>query len=135
MRLLISSLTLVLVLTGCAVQQPYARVNDVSVNDSIDAGYLLVSIDGAPVRRARGEVATVVPVALVRPGTHTFELQSKRNPKAPPTTISAEVQADKEYRFAAKNNAVVLVETYSGPSPEPQAPSGTGSLLRAISGL
>ncbi len=131
MRLLIASLSLCLVLTGCAVQQPYARVNDVAVGDS---GYLLVSVDGAPVRRASAAVPTLAPVAVVAEGSHTFELQNKRDPHAPPTKISGAVKGGREYRFAPKDNTVVLVETFQG-QPEPQSASEGDWILNALLGM
>lgn len=133
MQRLLSSLTLSLLLTGCSMQTPYARINDVSLAEGMDAGYLLVSIDGNPVRRISGSDGKIAPNAIVTAGKHTFELQNKREPQAPPTKITAEVKPEREYRFAVKDNSVILVETYAGQA-APQNSWEGGWIIKAILG-
>lgn len=82
---------------GCAMQQPLALVNDISVQSAFDSGYLVTAVDGKPVKRSSNKDRTAAPMVQVPPGKHTFTLQRKSNP-AEETTFTAEVEPAKEYR-------------------------------------
>ena len=110
MRTLLVNLLLISIsAVGCAAHERYAYVNDVSVRSSLDLGYDVVAVDGMPVKRAAGKIATVVPVALVEPGMHTFTFQAE-DPGNAAVSVSATVESDKAYRLAMRDGEFALVE-------------------------
>ncbi len=108
---------------GCAIERPHAVVNDVSVRQEFDSGYTLVAVDGKPVERAHGKgmnsLVDYVPFAWVEPGTHSLTLKRSvnSNSKIPPVkaevTITATLEANKRYRFDAKEGTVTLVDDFN----------------------
>ncbi|MEX2287539.1 MAG: hypothetical protein WD648_10655 [Planctomycetaceae bacterium] len=99
----------ILLILGCSSQRPFAVVDDVTVPSRLDTGYKLIEVDGMPVKRARGRVVTMIPVALVEPGKHTFTWEDSGTPKKV-ISVFAVVDADKSYRLADRDGAFVLVE-------------------------
>jgi len=94
---------------GCRATARQARINDLAVPHPLNSGYQIVSVDGAPESRAAGKVATVIPMVLVNPGSHTFSVTLPR--QTTPKTVTAYVEADKEYRIATKYDGTpILVE-------------------------
>ena len=113
MRSLALTLVMGATLCGCSIsadRKPHATINDVTVKAELDSGYRLIAVDGAPVERAQGHVATVVPFAIVKPGHRTLTLEDKGDPRMEHVTISADLEEGKRYRFAVHEGDVVVVE-------------------------
>jgi hypothetical protein len=113
---LISIGLVVLCLCGCTALRPrssYAIVNDVT-NQPIDAGYRVLDVDGKPVKRTEGIITTVIPMAIVEPGTHTLKIEPGKD-AVQVTTVSASFEAGKLYRIVpdGNNNSVTVVEENS----------------------
>ena len=102
-------------LCGCAspaprVDRPHATVNDVAVRAPLDSGYQVVAVDGKPVKRARSSIHTVVPFALIEPGSHTLSVEPRSGGTLKATTVSASFEAGKRYRLKLENDEVTVVE-------------------------
>ena len=52
----------------------------------------------------------MIPNALVPPGQHTLTVEPETGSNGQKTTISANLEAEKRYRFAIQNGNVALVE-------------------------
>jgi hypothetical protein len=98
--------------TGSLVSAPHATLNDVAVKMEHEAGYKLVAVDGKPVERRQSRVSSVVPFALIEPGTHKLSLELKKTVISNPelTTITASFEAGKQYRFKVDQDVVTVVE-------------------------
>ena len=88
----------------------HAEINDVTVRQELQTGYRLVAVDGKPVQRLKSSVNTVIPFAVVPPGNHTLGLEPDLHSDKPRITISADLAEGKRYRFAAREQGVVVVE-------------------------
>jgi len=109
----IAILVLAFALCGCSTMRheiPHATINDVAVRSELNSGYRLVAVDGRPVERQKSKVNTVVPYAIITPGNHTLTLEPELGSNNPKTTISANIEEGKHYRFAVKEGNVVVVE-------------------------
>lgn len=105
----VTTLASLLLIVGCTAAPPTARINDVSLPHSEDLGYRVMAVDGKEVTRAAGNVATVVPVALVPIGEHVFTVRHRDDGTV--EQFTAVVAADKEYRVAIDaRNKLTLVE-------------------------
>jgi hypothetical protein len=101
-------LALVCLVSGCMLDKPIARINDVAVPKRMDSGYRVIGIDGGAVVRAKGEDATVVPFVELKPGEHTLKIQRMGEE---PIEVSSTLEGDKRYRIATKKDGTaVLVE-------------------------
>ena len=101
-----------LLMTGCASPPPMAYILDVT---SPECEYIVASVDGQKPERMKGgywNPATVVPHVMVTPGTHTFVLQEgwNPNPSQPTITVSATLEAGKNYLLAQQGADVTIVE-------------------------
>jgi hypothetical protein len=74
--------------------------------------YRVVTIDGEPVKRARSSIHTVIPCAIVEPGTHTLVLETGDEEGNDPQTrtVSASFEAGKHYTIASEDGDVTVVE-------------------------
>ena len=104
-----------IVLGGCVatasrVHGPHATIDDVAVPATLDSGYKVVAVDGKPVERARSSIDTVVPVAIIQPGTHTLSIEPHFGATLEATTVSAAFEAGKRYRLKFEDEGVTVVE-------------------------
>jgi len=76
----------------------------------MDSGYRVVAVDGVKESRAAGKVVTMVPVVLVDPGVHTFSV--RHSGIDAPVSVSAKVEANKEYRVAVKEDGMPTIVEY-----------------------
>ena len=93
-------------LSSCG--KPTATVNDLG---RVPARIL--DIDGRPVQRAKSKYITVIPVAIVAPGAHTFRVRFETGPlgaAAETLVVSATVDAGKRYQFTAGGGVLQLTE-------------------------
>lgn len=114
---LISIGLVALCMCSCTALRPrstYAIVNDITGAETIDSGYLVLAVDGKPVKRTEGIITTVIPMAIVEPGTHTLKIEPGKD-AAQVTTVSASFEAGKLYRIVPdrNNNSVTVVEDNS----------------------
>jgi hypothetical protein len=100
-------LAFVCVLSGCSMNKPISRINDVAVPKGIDSGYRVIAVDGGAAVRASGEDATVVPFVELPPGPHTFKIQREGEE---PLEISSTLEPDKRYRIATKKGTPFIME-------------------------
>jgi hypothetical protein len=101
---------LALAALSCGVRQ--ARVDDVTGGRA-----RLLAVDGQPVRRARSKYVTRVPLALVDPGPHTFQVSlSSAQPGAPDETLLVQgtVTGGQRYRFESRGGTLQLVRARDG---------------------
>lgn len=73
----------------------------------------LLAVDGGPVTRAHSKYVTMVPFALVDPGSHTFRVRLKADTsgaREETLLVSATVVAGKRYRFENRGSALELVQ-------------------------
>ena len=102
-------LILMALITGCASNNKFARINDVSVPIGLDTGYRVIAVDGNAENRVSSDIVSVVPYVLLKPGTHKLTLQTRD--KKNQTTVICTVAADKSYRIADSGKGVItLVE-------------------------
>jgi hypothetical protein len=88
---------------------PTATVEDFVLDGRAE----LLTVDGQPVRRASSKYVTVVPVALVEPGNHTFRVRLRADERGAPEEtliVSATLSAGKGYRLEIRGRAVQFVE-------------------------
>jgi len=111
-KLKICVFSMIALLFGCANPKPRAFINDVSVPYAINTGYTVAAIDGKPVERLRGKVVTMVPYAIVVPGTHSLTLRPEKTSELPQEDISITTtfEADKTYRVASQDGRISMVE-------------------------
>jgi hypothetical protein len=86
------------------------------IDDLRGDGVRLIAVDGLAPRRAQNPYVTVVPVALVEPGRHTFGVHvrgASSDAFAETLRVSASVEAGKTYRFQAHDGTVQLAEDRS----------------------
>ena len=101
----LAALCIALAALGC--EAPTASINDVAGGRAT-----ILTVDGQPVKRAGSKYVTMVPVALVVPGPHSFSVRKEAGlgSLAETLTVSATVAAGKKYRFEERDGAVQLVE-------------------------
>jgi hypothetical protein len=102
-------------LCGCTspasrARNTYALLDDVSVPQEPNYDYKVVAVDGKPVERMHGYLATYVPYAVIEPGNHTLSLDPDVLSTAQATTLSASFEAGKTYRIKRENETVTVVE-------------------------
>src|SRR5580765_2424083 len=76
-RLAVAALCLALAGLSCGERSAY--INDVGRGRA-----RIIAVDGQPVERARSKYVTRVPVALVKPGPHTFRVIMRVNESGAP---------------------------------------------------
>ncbi len=94
-----------LVVTACSPSP--AAVDDVTGGPE-----QIVAVDGGAVQRAHMKYATVIPVVLVTPGTHTFSviMRARNGGVGRETTqVVGTVQAGKQYVFETVGGDLQLV--------------------------
>jgi hypothetical protein len=111
----VMAFAVVAMLGGCSLSKqeiPHATIDDISIGSELDPSYQIAEVDGKPVVRQSGIVNTVVPFAIVTPGSHVFLLKPEIASSVPAGTISisATVEAGKRYRLVRKEGRVSLVE-------------------------
>ena len=102
----------IMLAAGCTSSPPRAYIGDVT---SPGCDYIVGSVDGEKPERMKGGYWGVVPCApevVVAPGTHTFVLQKgwDPDPASPTITVSATVEANKNYRLVQQGESVSFVE-------------------------
>jgi hypothetical protein len=105
----------ILVAAGCIQQQKSrALINDVSLRQEMDSGYTVVKVDGQPVERVSGKVMTMLPCAIVAPGTHSITVRPKSssNSEDEDVSITATFAADKSYRIASNDGQLSIIEHF-----------------------
>ena len=100
-------LALVCLFSGCMLNKPIARINDVAVPKGIDSGYRVIAVDGGAAVRASGEDATVIPFVELSPGPHTFRIQREGEE---PLEINSTLEPAKRYRIATKKGTPFIME-------------------------
>src|ERR1700736_5561424 len=102
--------TCLICLTSCR-DHSAATVNDVSVPTSQSAGYRVVTVDGAPPKRASSSIITVVPYVLLDPGHHSLTVRSD-SPDQTNTaeqTLEIDVLRGQRYNLVFRNGHPVLI--------------------------
>jgi hypothetical protein len=95
-------------LTGLSCEAPRATINDVGRGRA-----RIIAVDGQPVERAQSKYVTMVPVALVKPGPHTFRVVMRADESGAPEEtllVWGTVAARKHYRFDESGGTVQLEE-------------------------
>ena len=92
----------------------------------------MIEVDGKPVKRWSAPIATVVPYALLEPGTHTLLIV--RDVPVPPqvsarSRVSVNVEVGKRYWLVSKNDIPVLIEEKEEPYEPAQPISGKNAVL------
>jgi hypothetical protein len=111
-----------LTLGGCTLAskpadpKPTARINDVTVPQTLDRGYGLVEVDGRPAPRAHATglnywIVDMVPFKDVPPGTHTFTV--RRRADGTSGKFTATVEAGKQYRIDLDSNGAPTLVAYN----------------------
>ncbi len=93
-----------------------AVIDDVTGRAPFIGGSCITAVDGQPVDRARGRVVTYVPVAIVRPGTHTLTVKLPEGETPETMTVSASFEAGKRYRIRRETDRVAVIEDEGGRS-------------------
>jgi len=118
MKSVVAFFAVLVALAGCSSvpQQQRGIINDVSVSESLDAGYTIVAVDDAKVTRAEpGKSANIAPVAIVPAGLHTLSLEPKVGTAGEPRKISVTIAPNKRYRIAKQaDGSLTLVEHGAG---------------------
>jgi hypothetical protein len=106
-RIILTSLIVVAsALWSCA--NPHAAINDLG-----RVRARILDVDGQPVERAESRYVTVIPEALVEPGSHTLRVRFEPDPvsaTAETLSLSVRVDAGKRYEFTVRDGALQLVE-------------------------
>lgn len=89
---------------GCRSVQDVAHVDD-----RTGGTYRLVAVDGRPVQRASHPLVTVVPEAIVEPGSHAFTVT--RDDADDAQTFVAQVDSGRRYRIAEDDGELRLTES------------------------
>ena len=92
-------------------------VHKARIDDRTDFQVELLTVDGQPVERARSRFVTVVPMALVDPGPHTFQVRMRAAGLGAPgetLLVQGTVTAGKRYRFESDAGTLRLVRTRDG---------------------
>jgi len=88
--------------------KPHAAINDLG-----RVRARILDVDGQPVERAKSKYVTVIPEALVEPGSHTLRVRFEPNPigaTAETLSLSVRLDAGKRYEFTVRDGALQLVE-------------------------
>jgi hypothetical protein len=100
----------VLLALACGVHK--ARIDDLTVGP-----VELLTVDGRPAQRAQSRFVTMVPMALVDPGPHTFRVRTRPAQLGAPAEtllVQGTVLAGKRYRFEYRAGTLELVRTRDG---------------------
>ena len=95
-------------LAGLSCEAPRATVNDVGRGRA-----RIITVDGQRVERAQDKYVTRVPVALVKPGPHTFRVVMRADESGAPEEtllVWGTVAPGRHYRFDESGGTLQLEE-------------------------
>lgn len=108
-----------LFIAGCTTPHAPARINDISLRAPLGTDYQVTAVDGKTAERAKGRLATVVPVVVVPAGDHVFTLTHRETNEK--RDVSATVEPGIEYRISLHDDGTpTLVKYGANATPEEQ---------------